>query len=456
MRHKFYITAILILMHVVSLAQNTEIDPQQLTLNEAIDYALENNYQAINARRDIAAALKQKWETTATGLPQINGQGQYNYNIELPLTPLPAQLVDPMASEGEFVAVPFAPKQSMQFTASLSQLLFDGSYLVALEASKTFLQFSKNANAKTKLEVRRGVINSYGATLVAEENVELTRNNLQTLQKNLDETKEIFKNGFAEEEDVEQLQITLSQVQNMLSNAERQLEISYQMLKLTMGMPINTPIALVEEVEGLTMENVKPVPIVDSLQLNDNIDYRIAQNLTEQRRLEWKLERSKSLPTLGGFLNYGVNTFDEDFIFFNSSTQWFDQSAAGVQLNVPIFSSFQRRARQQRAEIAYEQSQTQLTETEQQLQLEYQTALNNYAQALDSYRTAQQNLDLAERIEKKNQIKFTEGIATSFDLRQAQTQLYAVQGEYLQSMLNVIQTQAAIETLRNEPQIFGE
>lgn len=457
--HNVHLTVFAFLCGLLLSAQEDPLSSEQptsFTLEAAIDYALENNYRAINARRDIAAALKQKWETTAQGLPQINGEINYSYNIEIPLTPLPAQIVDPTAGAGEFVAVPFAPQQSAQITGTLSQLLFDGSYLVALEASKAFLQYSRNANAKTKLEVRKAVINAYGATLVAEESVALTRSNLETLQKNLDETREIFKNGFAEEEDVEQLEITLAQVKNRLASAERQLEIAYQMLKLNMGMPIESPIALEEEVEQLTMEQIRPVKMTDTLSLEDNIDYRIAQNLTEQRRLEWKLERAKSLPTIGGFLNYGVNTFGEDFVFFDTATPWFDQSTAGIQINVPLFSSFQRRARQQRAEIAYDQSKTQLTETEQQLQLQYQSARNDYQQALDSYMTAKRNLELAERIERKNQVKFTEGIATSFDLRQAQTQLYSVQGEFLQSMLNVIQAQAAIETLRNTPQIFGD
>ena len=88
-------------------------------------------------------------------------------------------------------------------------------------------------------------------------------------------------------------------------------------------------------------------------------------------------------------------------------------------------------------------------ETEQKLQLQIASAKSDYQFAIEDYDNKKQNLNLAERIEKKNQTKFFEGISSSFDLRQAQIQLYAAQQEYLQAMLDVINKKAALETLLN-------
>lgn len=287
--------------------QSPPLETNSFSLQEAIDYGLDNNYQAINAKRDIAKALKQKWETTSTGLPQISADASYNYNIKLPVSVLPAQLIDQNAPADTFVAVPFAPKQSANLTATLTQLIFDGSYIVALEASKTFIDFSKNADNKTKLEVRKGIINAYGGVLLTQENIAIITSNLKAVEDNLFETTKIFENGLAEEEDVEQLKITQLQLTNQLNSAKRQEDIARDMLKLALGIDLQETIVLTDSLESLAISNIDPSITQESLEMEKNADYQIAYNYTQQRRLEYKLERAKALPTIGAFVNYGTH-----------------------------------------------------------------------------------------------------------------------------------------------------
>ncbi len=446
-------TTVLLVFFAFAKANSQELqetpNSYSFTLEEAINFALENNYQAINSKRDIVKALKQKWETTSTGLPQISGAGNYNYNIKQPITPLPGEIVG--GAPGTFVPVTFSPKQSANLTATLSQVIFDGSYIVALEASKTFLDFSENANNKTKLEVRKGVINAYGGVLLSQENVDIVTRNLETLEKNLNETRKIYENGLTEEEDVEQLQITFLQLTNQLNSAKRQTEIAMNMFQLALGIDLATNVQLTDNLESLAVKTIDPALSNESLNLEKSVDYQIAYNLTEQRRLEYKLERSKALPKVTGFVNYGTQAFDDDFVFFNNNTQWFQQSATGISINWPIFTSFGRKARTDRAKIAWDQAETDLDQRQQEIRLEYESAINEYQLAIDTYYTSKENLELAQRIENKNGIKFTEGIASSFDLRQAQTQLYQAQSEYLNSMYQVITNKAALETVLNTP-----
>ena len=443
---------VMLLLFVSSVAFSQEAPKSySFSLEEAVNYALDSSYTAINARRDVAKALKQKWETTADGLPQINGSVDYQNQLKQPVTFIPAEFSG--GEPGTFTPVTFGAKQSANLIATLSQVIFDGSYLVALKASTAFLEFSENANEKTRLEVRKGVINAYGGVLLTEESVSIVEKNIDAITDNLSETQALYEEGFAEEEDAEQLQITKLQLENQLSNTKRQADIAKQMFNLALGIPVSAPVVFKDGLEQLTLENVSLEISEQELAVEENVDYKIADNLTKQRELELKLEKSKALPSVNAFVNYGTQTQDDDFVFFDSDTRWFQSSIFGVSINVPIFSSLKRSARTQRAAIALDQAQTDLEQTIQQIQLDTDTARSDYQFAIESYQTAQKNLELAERIENKNQIKFREGISTSFDLRQAQTQLYNAQQELLQSMVNVITTKAELETVLNTPQL---
>ena len=418
------------------------------SLDQAITYALEHNYTAQNAERDILDAQKQKWETIASGLPQINGAVSYQNQLKQPVAQIPAEFFG--GEPGTFQEVVFGQPQSIAATATLTQQIFDGSYIVGVQATKTFLDYSQNNNEKTELDVRKSVVEAYGNVLLAQESVLISEKNKATLEENLYETKRIYENGLGDEESVDQLQITLSSVENQLKNARRMEKITRQMLNLVLGLPIEAPTVLTENLDDLTQKQIDLGLIDSEFDIENNVDFKMAANLNEQRFLELKLAKSRALPTLNAFVNYGGNSFSDRFNFFSSGQQWFGSSILGVDLNIPIFSSLQRSASTQRAKIALEKAKTQFTETQSRIRLQLETAKSDYILAIEQYGTSKDNLDLAERIEKKNQIKYSEGLATSFELRQAQTQLYNSQQEYLQSMVDVINKKTALENIINQ------
>ena len=418
----------------------------RFSLKEAIDYALENNRKAKNASRDIDAAEQQKWETTATGLPQIDASVNYQNFLEPQLLGLPSDFTDPNAP---LVALFFGAEQTAVASAKLNQLLFDGTYLVGLQSAKVFLEISKNAKVKTDLEVRKAVINAYGNVLISEESVIILEKNITVLQKNLNETISIYENGLEEEESVEQLQITLTTLQSDLSNAKRLKNIAIQMFNITLGIAFDTDTLLSDTLEDLTFQKIDLETLNMQFDAKETVDYQIANNTKVSNELMVKVEKAKALPSLSASLSGGFNTFSNDFALFDTSSQWYDFAILGVNLNVPIFSSGMRNASTQRAKINLEKAEDDLIEAEQQLNLQIATAKSNYQFATEDYYNKRQNLNLAERIESKNQIKFFEGIGSSFELRQAQIQLYTAQQELLQAMLDVINTKTELETITN-------
>ncbi len=421
--------------------------PNSFSLEEAIAYALEYNYSVINAGREILDAQKQKWEIIATGLPQIDGNLSYQNQLKQPVTLVPGEFVG--GDPGSFLPVVFGQQNQVNATATLRQQIFDGSYIVGVQATEAFLRYSQNNKEKTDQEIRKAVIEAYGNVLLAKETVAILENNKATLEKNLYETEKLFENGLGDEESVEQLQITLSSIISALKNSVRFEDITLQMLNLIMGLPIENQTLLKENLDDLVLKQIDFNLLESEFFMENNVDYKLVANLNEQRYYELKLAKSKALPSLNAFVNYGASAYSNTFTFFESKQQWFGSSVLGFDLTIPIFSSLNRSATTQRAKIAYDQAKTQLTETEEQIRLQLERAKSDYIFSIEDYETTKSNLNLAERIEKKNETKYFEGLATSFELRQAQIQLYTAQHDYLASMVEVINRKTELETVLN-------
>ncbi len=419
------------------------------SLVEAIQFALDSSYTALNSRKEVAKALKKKWETTADGLPQIDGKVEYINQLKQQTSVFPANTFNPEAPARSVIAAPFGLPQSVTASATITQLIFDGSYLVGLEAASVFVDYTQTQKEKDDLAIIEGITNSYGSVLLSKESISVVEKNLSTLEKNLSDTKATFENGLIEEESVEQLQITKIQLQNQLNNLRRVDNIALKMLKLSLGVAMDKEITLTDSLESLAVTKETSSLTTKGFNINNNNDFKLSEILVEQRRLEWKLEKKRYLPSVGAFFNAGTQAFDFDFNFFDSDKQWYGYYNIGGQINIPIFSSFKDGARTKQAKLAFQQAETSHNENSQRIQLAYDQAKNNFDFSIDNVHALKDNLNLAERIEKKNQIKFTEGLSSSFDLRQAQTQLYSAQQEYLNAQLTLIQNAAKLQTILN-------
>ncbi len=442
---KTHLIALLAFTVSISAQQKSTKQSYSYNLNEAIEYALAHNYSAINAGRDIDAAKAKKWETTTIGLPQINAAVGYQNNIKLQKSLIPAEFFG--GQPGEFAEVAFGTKQNMFASTSLSQLIFNGSYLVGLQSAKVYLQISENAKIKTNQEIREMVINAYGNVLLADESSAILEKNKTNLEKTLNETNQIFKNGLIEEENVEQLQITLATIKSAQENVKRQKTIATNMLKLVLGIAMENDLTLTDKLSTLSQNNIDLGLTQSAFLVENTIDYKIQQNVLDSKKLLILLEKSNALPSLAATYNLGYNAFGNQFQFFNSNQRWLNYSNIGLNLNIPVFSSLGRSAKTQQAKIALEQAKTQMLQVEQSLKLQFEKAKSDYEYSLEQLNTTKSSLTLAERIENKQQIKLKEGLSSSFDLSEAQRQLYTAQQNYLQAMLDVINKKATLEKI---------
>lgn len=430
-------------------AQESDKKSYSYNLDEAIAHALQYSSEAINAERDVQEARHKKWETTADGLPQIDGSVSYMNNIAIQQSVIPAEAFG--GPPGLLRAVEFGVKQNMDAKLTLNQLLFSGSYLVALKASKTYQQYVQNNKLKTEADIREMVVNTYGNVLLVEESLRILDKNKATVQANYKEMKAFLENGLTEEENVEQLEITLASIENTIKFNTKLKNTTYQMLKLTLGMELEDELVITDSLERLAQKNAIKELTEEPFDITKNLDYQIVKTNETSEMLFLKLEKSRRLPSLVSFANFGANSFSADgFTFANSTQPWYDYSNFGVQLNVPIFSSFKSGARIQQYKIKYEKAKTLTEDTNKRIQLAWESAKGDYQYAIDQYQTAQRTLQLAERIESKQQMKFREGLSTSFEFTEAQRQLYTEQQNSLKAMLEVINKRAALEKIENK------
>ena len=422
--------------------------PESLTLNEAIEFGLSNNRSIINADREILKAKKERWKTIAIGLPQVSSQINYQNFLEMPISLVPSEFFGGKA--GTFEELTFGTEQIMVGSVKMEQLLFDGSYLVGLEASRVYLKISENLFEKTNLEVKKLIVNTYTNVLIAKLNISFLEKNKIALEANLKEITELFKTGFEEQETVEQTQLSLSQINNQLKYAKNLMKITQEMVKFIIGYPAEKKLILESELEDIFNENIFFDSIPSINQIDNNIDIRIADNNVKSEALQFKYEKSKSLPKLSGFINQTYTGNSNDFTFTDSQQKWYGSSIVGLNLTIPLFSSFGRSAISQKAKISLDQAITQLTETQERIKIEVNAAYNDYQLSIDNYFTEKENLRLAESIEKKNQNKFFEGVIQSFELRMAQMQLYSAQNNYVTAIQTVINKKTILETLLNK------
>ena len=462
-----FIKLLLIIFSVSGIAQKADLS---FSLIQAIEYAQQNNATLKAADLQIKAAEEKKWETISIGLPKVDATIGYNNWIKQQVSLIPAAAFDNTQSiinvvnnyfdanqinnnvsqaEG-LIPIRFGTKQSMDANLSLRQLIFDGSYFVGLKSVQIYVDIEEGLRNKTSVELKKSTTEAYGNVLLAKESIRIIKGNIEILKSTIKEVQKLYENGLTEEENLEQLQITLAILESSLKNNIIQEKGALQLLNLILGIDINKPIILSDDFEELIKNNLDLSIILNNNNIKKSADYLIRENDKVSKELLILYEKSKLLPKINAFLNSGYSGYSDTFNFANKSQKWYGSTIFGLKMDIPIFSSAEHLSKINRAKIDLEKSILLLDEFEKKLSIQVNIAKGNYQFAVEEYFNQKRNLALAERIENKNKIKFIEGLSSSFELKEAQSQLYNSQQNYLMSMFNIISTKAKLESLTSE------
>jgi len=439
LRLLFYTVLISITCLANTLAQesNDEGEVFRFNLNQAVDYAIENNYSMQNAKLDIVAAKKEIWKTTAIGLPQASGSYDYQY--------IPGDLPTLFFPDGSggMREVSLGVKSSATYGVTVSQLIFSGEYIVGLQAAKTYLQISKNALEKTDLDTRETVTNGYYSALILKGTLETIDSSISNLNRVYLDTKAMYENGLAEETDVQQFEVSVSQLKNARKATERQLELSYMMLKTTLGMVNDQQLILTQDLDEFFAAIDQDYLINTEIRIEDNIEYKILENQERISELSVKREKAKFLPSLSGFYRYSDKTNKADFdITFNH--------ILGFNLSVPILSSGQRLASVQKANVELKKSINNRIAYGETVNMLYEQVKKNFLSAYETYQTQKRNIELTNKIYENTIIKYNEGMASSLEVSDAHRQYLDAIGTYTQAISGLLTAKTALERAYND------
>lgn len=416
---KIKIKHYLLLLAIVfsAIVAKAQEEPMSFSLYEATQFAMANSYVLQNTDKNVTLAQKKVWETISTGLPQVSGTANYNAFLSLPVSLIPAEFVG--GEPGTYIPVKFGQDYSSDFGISVAQQIFDGSWIVGVSSAELYVNLSKQAHEKTEVDIRDAVSQAYYMVLISLRYQTVMDENLANTEKLYQETKVYYQNGFREEQDVDQLKILLKTAENEVLRAERELSIAQTVLKYTMGYNLDFEITLNDELELFVLPLVQKGNTLN-FDFNNHIDYRLAMSNFQVSEKLLKLEKSTYLPKVNAFYSYSKTAYSNSANLFTED--WYPSSLVGLQASIPIFNSGQKRSKVQQAKLELQKAETDRKFTEVTLQKDYLTASAEMETAIERFKNDQESRDLARSIMDKTQIKFNEGMVSSAELSQQETQ----------------------------------
>lgn len=404
----------------------------EFSIQQAVDYAKKNNVYVKNALLDVQVQQQTNREVTAAAYPQINGSGSMTYNAKKPISVIPAEFFG--GQPGTFQKIAFGQKYNATAGLELNQLLFDGQVFVGLQARRTLIEFQNKNVEVTEEMIKANIYKIYYQLVVSRKQIELLDANIERLEKLLHDTKEIYKAGFAEQLDVDKVNVGLVNLQTEKTRALNLVANGYLGLKMLMGMPVNDELVLTD---ALNEAEIKEGALdAASFKYSDRKEYQYAElgiKLNEYNIQRYKLSK---IPTLSLNAYYNKNAQRNSLDFFHG--EWFSVSAVTLRVNVPIFSGFSTNAKIQKARLVLQQSINQQEALKLSIDNEFQVAKNNFNSAISSLNFQKRNMELAEKVYQQTKKKYEMGTGSQTEINTAQTDMKAAQTNYITALYDAI------------------
>ncbi|MFV0484137.1 MAG: TolC family protein [Bacteroidales bacterium] len=442
MKIKTTLLSVLLVLGISALAQNEDSvsDSQQvhndnaqpetyiLSLEDAKTLALEYNWDLKKAGLSIEEAHEATWEAIAQGLPQIGAKVDYTTffgaSNELELAP-------GASSKIEF-------NNTSNFNATASQLIFSGAYIVGLQTAKLYEDLITKTADKTELDVKQQVTDAYYAILLAKRTKQILEQNLENVKEVNRQTEIMYKAGVAELTDVDQLSIQVTSLESSLRTTNRQITIAYDLLKLQIGIAPTSNLKLTQTLDDFFEPENFYMALVKAFNVNENIDYQLLLQQEGMSEKQVQLAKSEYLPTLSANYNYLKQIVAPNFNMSPNHTLMFN-------LNIPIFSSGQRKAKVNQAKLQLEALQNDKHKLNDALIAQDRTIKLNLQTALDQYDAQKKNVDVSKRVYDNINRKYNAGMVSSLDLTTANTNYLNAESSYIQSMLDVLNAYVELE-----------
>ena len=424
---------------LTSLAANA----QSFSLKQAVDYAITHQVQVKNSQIDLQNASAKINEIKAMGLPQVNGSVALTNNLILQRMFIPAKIFNPAAAEGELIAAKFGVDNSGFASVGLSQLVFDGSYLLGLKATSVYKDLAIKSVTQSKQQVAENVTKAYYGILVNEKRMGLLSLNLARLDTLLKETRELNKQGFVEKIDVQRLDVQANNLRTEVENVNRLQELSYSLLKFQMGYPMEEPIRISESLEKIELATFN-TNAAGEFSYANRIEYSILQTQENLAELDLKSIKAGYLPRLVLNANYGYNAGANAFSDLMTK-QWFDNAAVTVALQIPIFDGFSKKYKAVQSANNLQKVRQSYGLLKSSIDLQRSQASITMKNALESMKEQKANLDLANEISRVTRVKYQQGVGSNLEVLNAESSIKESQANYFTALYNALIAKVEVE-----------
>lgn len=424
----------------------------KFSISEAQDFALQNNRSVKASKIDVLSADKKVWENLATGLPQLNVAANYLHQFKVPqlsfgpvldVNLLPDGTITKTDLENAYVDSPFIPlgvRNNTTIDFTVSQLIFSGQYLVGLQASKVVKEMTEKNLTRTENETKESVAGTYYLILVLGENQKVLNESLKSVDQTYNELVRLNEQGLNEETDVDQVKISRSNIQALITSIGAQKEISTKLLKYQLGLDFDQDIELTDSLSGIIDQGNIRYLAAPSFDVKNSVNYQLAVYQEDVSALMLRLERSKYMPTIAAFYRHEEQTNQPSFNFAV-------KDVVGATLSLPIFTSGSRNARVSQAKFDLAKASLTKENAKQGLIMEYETALSTYQTAYSNFTNNKESMLLSKKVYDKTVIKYKEGVSSSFELTQNQNQYLTAESNYYNSVLSLLTAKAKLDRI---------
>lgn len=424
---------LLTLLLALIIHQGLQAQDNSFSLKKAIEYALVNQHSVKNALLDEEIARKKVNELVGIGTPQIEASAELNDFLKIPVSFVPGEFFG--GEPGSYFPVQFGQQFSASAGVSVSQLLFDGSYLVGLQASRTYQELSRKQVKQTRTDVAINVSKAYYGALVSDARLEIIEANIQRVDKLLSDTRALYQAGFVEKIDVDRLELTANNLKVEKDKMIRFKSISYSLLKFQMSYPMGQEIVLSDKLEENALASAA---LPDSVNYANRPEYEVLNVSRKLQELDMKRYKSTYLPSLVAFGSFSYNNSRSEFDIFDTGLRWFPTAIIGAKLTVPIWDGLQKSARVSQAKLKLQQVDNSIEMAKSGFQLELSNAKANYQNNSSSLGIVKKNRELAMDIAKTAKIKYDNGVGSSLELVDAESSLREADANYFSTLYETI------------------
>jgi outer membrane protein len=418
----------------------TAAQTQQLSLKQAIDLSLTNNVNVKNALLEEGISKQKVNELTGLGTPQITGSAELNHFIEVPTTFVPAEFFN--GEPGTFAPVRFGQPYTASAGITATQLIFDGSYLVGLQASRAYQDLSRKQTKQTKIETVVTVSKAYYNVLVTKEQMNLVNKNVERIKKLRDDTKAYYDAGFAEKLDFDRVDLAYNNILVQQKNVGRYVELAYTLLKFQIGMDQKIPVELTDQLNESIWGTLSLPETVDATKRSE---YDVLQSAHRLQELDLKRYRFTYLPSLAAFGSLSTNASRNDFNIFNTAYKWFPTAIIGASLSIPIWDGLQKHSRVQQSKLSLQKVDNQIINLQQAINLDYESSKTNLENNLASLETSKKNRDIATEIVRASRLKYDNGVGSSLEVIDAESSLKEAETNYFSALYETIVSKIEVD-----------